>query len=100
MATHDEKAESMARLVREIENVKHAKKLANESFRDQLTSLWRALENLAGDVESGQRSMLDEPIDLGGGPGVTATLQDADGNEIGTLGELAEAVGIKKRGRR
>jgi hypothetical protein len=99
MSTHDLKAERMARIVREIEDVKRAKKAANEEFSDQLTTLWRALEALALDVESGQRSMLDEPIDLGR-DGVTATLQDADGNEIGTLGELAEAVGIKKRGRR
>lgn len=99
MSTHDLKAERMARIVREIEDVKRTKKTANEVFSDQLTTLWRALEALALDVESGQRSVLDEPIDLGR-DGVTATLQDADGNEIGTLGELAEAVGIKKRGRR
>lgn len=90
-----DKAKQMAAIVREIEDVGRAKKEANKQFSEQLSALWLALENLAGDVESGQRS-----IDLGPG----TELRDADGNLITTEGELRDAVfgdrGKKRRGGR
>src|SRR5690606_2767830 len=66
-----DKATQMAAIVREIEEVGRAKKEANKQFSEQLSALWLALENLAGDVESGQQSL---------GLGPDTELRDADGN--------------------
>lgn len=57
LETDHAKAAAMAKIVREIEDVKRAKSKTAKDYGEQLTALWKELQRLSGDVETGQASI-------------------------------------------